>query len=76
MRATLVSSASAMNPVFVIAAGPWGIGWQEVVMIFLILAILAIPGIIVVAIVLVILRRQRKKRGVPPPLPAQHTQQQ
>ncbi|CAN5553791.1 hypothetical protein BH18VER1_BH18VER1_20340 [soil metagenome] len=58
-----------MNALLIIAAVPFGIGWQEIMLIFLIIAILAGPGFIAIAIVLLILRHQRRKRGGPPPIP-------
>ena len=60
----------SMNPTLTLAAGPWGIGWQEVVMIFLIIGILGAPVVLAVAIVYFILRRQRRKRATPPPIPS------
>ena len=48
-----------------IGAALWGIGGEEIILILLIIAVLAGPGIIALAIVLLILRRQRGKKDVP-----------
>jgi hypothetical protein len=44
------------------------IGWQEIVFIFLIIAMLTVPGVIALAIVLLVLRHQRRKKATPPPI--------
>ena len=62
--------AASMSRVCWIAAGPFNIGWQEIILIFLIIAVLAVPGLTALAIVLLILRHQRRKRATPPPMPS------
>jgi hypothetical protein len=57
-----------------ILAAPMNIGWQEIVLIFLIIAVLSLPGLIVLAIVLFVVRYERRKRAIPPPLPSAETQ--
>ena len=52
-----------MNSLDLIAAGPFNIGWQEIILIFLIIAILSIPGLIALGIVFLVLRHQRRKRS-------------
>lgn len=51
-----------MSHLYWIAAGPFNIGWQEIAFIFLIIALLTVPGLITLAIVLLVLRHQRRKR--------------
>ena len=58
-----------MHLTLTLAAGPWGIGWQEAVMIFLIIGILGAPVVLVAAIVYFILRRQRRKTATPRRVP-------
>jgi hypothetical protein len=64
----MVSTVDAsMDHIWWIAAGPFNIGWQEIVLIFLIIAVLSVPGLIALGIVLLVLRHQRKKRATSPP---------
>ena len=65
-----------MSIAFTLAAGPWGIGWQEIIVILLVIGILAVPGIIALAIIFFILRRQRRRKAVSSPLPEQYYQHQ
>lgn len=51
-----------MSHLYWIASGPFNIGWQEIAFIFLIVALLTVPGVIALAIVLLVLRYQRRKR--------------
>jgi heme/copper-type cytochrome/quinol oxidase subunit 2 len=57
-----------------IAAAPFNIGWQEIVFILLIIAIISIPALVVLGIVLLTMRHQRRKRGAPPPIPSPEAQ--
>ena len=61
-----------MNVMSTLAAGPGGIGGQEVVMIFLIIGILAGPVILALAILVFALGRHRRKMAAPPPTEGEH----
>jgi hypothetical protein len=58
-----------MSHIYGIASGPFNIGWQEIVLIFLIIAVLTVPGLTAFAIVLLVLRQQRRKSATPPLIP-------
>jgi hypothetical protein len=64
-----------MDIIVTLAAGPWGVGWQEVVMVLLIIGIFTVPGIVTLTIFFFVIRRQRRKRSAQPPLPGQYSQQ-